>query len=155
MLKVEFKYFYIIIFPTPICPWACRSLYCYIQRKPYYIGRIKTSATLYSHYIRIQPSTKERRPRLASRPSSPLLLFLALAVGLSYILVASQSPLASQGPSEQAFYSGLLRPIVQFIGPYMTEFPAAPTASIAVGRGTTLLGALLFPSLPYTYSRGY
>jgi hypothetical protein len=32
-----------LLFPTPICPQARRSLYCYLQRKPYRKGRIKTS----------------------------------------------------------------------------------------------------------------
>jgi hypothetical protein len=28
--------------PTPICPKACRSCYCYLQGKPYRKGRVKT-----------------------------------------------------------------------------------------------------------------
>jgi hypothetical protein len=33
----------LLLFPTPICPQARRSLYCYLRRKPYRKGRIKTS----------------------------------------------------------------------------------------------------------------
>jgi hypothetical protein len=28
--------------PTPICPEACRSCYCYLQGKQYHKGRVKT-----------------------------------------------------------------------------------------------------------------
>lgn len=92
---------------------------------------------------------------LASGPSSSPLLFLALAVGLGYTLVAGQSPSASQGPSKQAFYSGPLPSVIQFVGRCITESPGTPTTSIAVGWGTKLLSALLFPCPPYTRSRGY
>ena len=44
--------------------------------------------------------------------------------------------------------------IPSMIGPYKIESPA-PTASIAAGRGTIPLGAPLFPSPLYTYSREY
>jgi hypothetical protein len=32
----------LLLFPTPICPWARQFFYCYVQRKPYRIGRMKT-----------------------------------------------------------------------------------------------------------------
>jgi hypothetical protein len=63
----------------------------------------------------------------ASRLSSPPLLFLALAVGLDYTLVAGQSPLANQGPSEQAFCSGHLPLVIWSVGPCVTESPCPPT----------------------------
>ena len=51
------------LFPTPICPWARRSFYRYLQRKPYPMGRTKTSAypfatTMYESIL----LRKERRP---------------------------------------------------------------------------------------------
>ena len=70
-----------------------------IQRKPYRIGRMKTSA------YHLQPiaseSTilrKKEGPLPASGLSSPLHpLFLVLTAWLDYIPVAGQSPSANQG----------------------------------------------------------
>ena len=76
--------------------------------------------------MRVHLVTNERRPLSASGPTSPPLLFPALAVWLVCTPVAGQSPSASQGPSEQAFRSGRLLPVIRPASPFVIESLGGP-----------------------------
>jgi hypothetical protein len=90
---------------------------------------------------------------LASGLSSPQLPFLGLAVGLAYTLVVGQSPSTNLEPAEEAVYCWG-PPGIGSIGPYVTEFAVAPTASATVGRGTIPPSAPPFPFPSHRHSRG-